>query len=184
MDEELVLRARWNAELDRTKKLLNEKKRMEQEAAFRATKEAKERLLQFKKRRMAEKVLAFNAEAEDKLAAGEKISQALKQWFVRARAGSGKDGTGLLCSLKGVALDEKVASLRGKALTVPLGEEPDGYAAWLAQQDKTVRRRRTSRWTSRCRRLCPRSMRCQRPTTTSRRRRRCCRWQARSSRSP
>jgi hypothetical protein len=44
MDEELVLRARWNAELDRTKKLLNEKKRMEQEAAFRATKEAKERL--------------------------------------------------------------------------------------------------------------------------------------------
>lgn len=39
-----MLRARWNAELDRTKKLLREKKRMEQEAAFRATKEAKDKL--------------------------------------------------------------------------------------------------------------------------------------------
>ena len=99
----------------------------------------RENLLLFEKRRMAEKVLTFNKEAEDKLAAGEKISQALKQWFVRARAGSGKDGTGLLCGLKGVDLDEKVASLRGKALTVRLGEEPDGYAPWLAQQDKTAK---------------------------------------------
>ena len=38
------MRARWNAELERTKKLLQEKKRMEKESMFRATKEARDRV--------------------------------------------------------------------------------------------------------------------------------------------
>jgi hypothetical protein len=42
VEEELLVRARWNAELDRTKKLLQEKKRMEKESMFRATKEARD----------------------------------------------------------------------------------------------------------------------------------------------
>eukprot|EP01043_Picozoa_sp_COSAG02_P071421 COSAG02_NODE_13046_length_1453_cov_294.040620_1_plen_451_part_01 len=44
VEEELLVRARWNAELDRTKKLLQEKKRMEKESMFRATKEAQDRV--------------------------------------------------------------------------------------------------------------------------------------------
>lgn len=55
--------------------------RESKQAQGRSSEEEKvrENLLLFKKRRMAEKVLTFNKEAEDKLAAGEKISQALKQ---------------------------------------------------------------------------------------------------------
>ena len=56
-------------------------------------------------------------------------SQALKHSFVRAR-------TDKVCHLKGAALDEEVARLRGKALVIRVGEEPAGYSVWLASVAK------------------------------------------------
>jgi hypothetical protein len=89
--------------------------------------EAAEQLKLFKERRLTGRVLNESASAEAKLAAGAKVTQALKQSFVRAR-------TGKPVTLKGADLDAKIAALRGKALALTLGEEPDGYAEWPIQQ--------------------------------------------------
>ena len=46
VEDEIKVRAKWSAELERTQKLLREKKRLEKEAMYRATKEAQDAVKQ------------------------------------------------------------------------------------------------------------------------------------------
>ena len=105
--------------------------RAEQGKEKRSAEEEKEaeKVKLFKKRRLDERVLADNATVDELLAKGEKISLKLKESYVRAR-------TDKPVPEKGDTLSARFDELKSKPVVVRLGEEPDDYPTWLAQQAK------------------------------------------------
>eukprot|EP00966_Prymnesium_polylepis_P332638 7388122-Prymnesium_polylepis.2 len=89
--------------------------------------EVAEREAGYKKTRLNERVLSESEEAEKKLEAGAFVSQALLVSYVRAR-------TDKPVAEKGDVLKQRADQLKKKSYAIRLGEEPDGYQAWLAEE--------------------------------------------------